>query len=102
MNTHPRAASYVNSRLLGFVTVGNIELTARYLGNWSPGCIYVYIYIHVYLHIYIYVYMNRHVMISASTTGGLDSAIPVARQKRLLPKLARLYPQGPCSLSPKP
>ena len=32
----PRASSYLNSRLLGYVTIGYIEPRTRYLGNWSP------------------------------------------------------------------
>ena len=33
----PRAPSYLNSRFLAFVTIGNIEPRTHYLGNWSPG-----------------------------------------------------------------
>ena len=32
----PRAPSYLNSRLLGYVTIGYIEPRTHYLGNWSP------------------------------------------------------------------
>ena len=32
----PRAPSYLNSRLLGYVTMGYIEASSHYLGNWSP------------------------------------------------------------------
>ena len=28
--------SYLNSRLLGYVTIGYIESSSHYLGNWSP------------------------------------------------------------------
>ena len=34
---YPRAPSYLNSRLLGYVTIGYIEPSSHYLGNWSPG-----------------------------------------------------------------
>ena len=34
--TYPTAPSYLNSRLLGYVTIGYIELSSHYLGNWSP------------------------------------------------------------------
>ena len=33
---YPRAPSYLNSRLLGYVTIGYIEPSSHYLGNWSP------------------------------------------------------------------
>ena len=33
---HPRAPSYLNSRLLGYVTIGYIEPSSHYLGNWPP------------------------------------------------------------------
>ena len=32
----PRAPSYLNSRLLVYVTIGCIEPRTHYLGNWSP------------------------------------------------------------------
>ena len=32
---YPRAPSYLNSRLLGNVTIGYIEPSSHYLGNWS-------------------------------------------------------------------
>ena len=32
----PKAPSYLNGRLLGYVTIGNIEPRTHYLGNWSP------------------------------------------------------------------
>ena len=32
----PRAPSHLNNRLLGNVTIGNIEPRTHYLGNWSP------------------------------------------------------------------
>ena len=32
----PRAPSCLNSRLLGYVTIGYIDLGSHYLGNWSP------------------------------------------------------------------
>ena len=32
----PRAPSYLNSRSLGYVTIGYIEPSSYYLGNWSP------------------------------------------------------------------
>ena len=35
---HPRAPSCLNSRLLGYVTIGNIEPSSHYLGYWSPAC----------------------------------------------------------------
>ena len=31
-----RPPSYLNSRLLGYVTIGYIEPSSQYLGNWSP------------------------------------------------------------------
>ena len=34
--TLPRAPSYLNSRLLGYVTIGDIVPSSHYLGNWSP------------------------------------------------------------------
>ena len=33
---NPRAPSYLNSRLLGCVTIGYVEPSSHYLGNWSP------------------------------------------------------------------
>ena len=33
---YPRAPSYLNSGLLGCVTIGYIEPSSHYLGNWSP------------------------------------------------------------------
>ena len=33
---NPRAPSHLNSRLLGYVTIGYIEPSSHYLGNWSP------------------------------------------------------------------
>ena len=32
----PRAPGYLNSRLLGCVTIGYLEPSSHYLGNWSP------------------------------------------------------------------
>ena len=32
----PWSSSYLNSRLLGYVTIGYIEPSSHYLGNWSP------------------------------------------------------------------
>ena len=32
----PRAPSYPNSRLLGYVSIGYIEPRTHDLGNWSP------------------------------------------------------------------
>ena len=32
----PRAPSYLNRRLLGYVTIGYIVHSSHYLGNWSP------------------------------------------------------------------
>ena len=32
----PKAPSDSNSRLLGYVTIGYIEPSSHYLGNWSP------------------------------------------------------------------
>ena len=32
----PRAPSFLNSRLLGYVTIGYIEPSSHYLGNWCP------------------------------------------------------------------
>ena len=38
----PRAPSYRNSRLLGYVAIGYIEPRYQYLGDWSPrGCMKV-------------------------------------------------------------
>ena len=34
--SNPRAPSYLNSSLLGYVTVGYIVPSSHYLGNWSP------------------------------------------------------------------
>ena len=34
--TYPRTPSYLNSRLPGYVTIGDIEPRTHYLGNWSP------------------------------------------------------------------
>ena len=31
-----RAPSYLNSRLLGYVTIGYVEPGTHYVGNWSP------------------------------------------------------------------
>ena len=36
---YPRAPSYLNSRLLGYLTIGYIEPRTQYLGNWSPRVI---------------------------------------------------------------
>ena len=35
-----RAPSYLNSRLLGYVTTGYIEPSSHSLGNWSPRVIF--------------------------------------------------------------
>ena len=32
----PEAPSYLNSRLLGYVTIRYIEPSSHYLGNWEP------------------------------------------------------------------
>ena len=32
----PRPPSYLNSGLLGYVTIGYIEPRTHYLGNWEP------------------------------------------------------------------
>ena len=32
----PRAPSYLNSGLLGYVTIGYLGPRTHYLGNWSP------------------------------------------------------------------
>ena len=34
--SYPRAPNYLNSRLLGYVTIGYMEPSSHYLGNWSP------------------------------------------------------------------
>ena len=31
-----RVSSYLNSRLLDYVTIGYIEPSSHYLGNWEP------------------------------------------------------------------
>ena len=39
----PRAPSYLNSRLLGYVTIGYAEPSSHHLGDWGPratGCLY--------------------------------------------------------------
>ena len=36
VNLSPEAPSYLNSRFLGCVTIGYIEPSSHYLGNWSP------------------------------------------------------------------
>ena len=33
---YPKDPSYLNSRLLGYVTIGYREPRTHYLGNWSP------------------------------------------------------------------
>ena len=33
---YPRAPSYINSRFLGYVTIGYIEPGTHYLGSWEP------------------------------------------------------------------
>ena len=33
---NPKAPSYLNSRLLGYVTIRYVEPSSHYLGNWSP------------------------------------------------------------------
>ena len=33
---NPRAPTYLNSRLLGYVTIGYMETSSCYLGTWSP------------------------------------------------------------------
>ena len=33
---NPRAPSYLNSRLLGYVALRYIELSSHYLSNWEP------------------------------------------------------------------
>ena len=40
---YPRAPSYLNSKLLAYVTIGYIEPRTHYLGNWSPK-VYIYIW----------------------------------------------------------
>ena len=37
----PRAPSYLNSRLLGYVPIGYIEPSSHYFGNWSHRDAYV-------------------------------------------------------------
>ena len=39
---YPKAPTYLNSRLLGYVTTGYIGPSSHYLGNWSPRARYVH------------------------------------------------------------